>query len=666
MTEASATDVLDVSVPSFVTITDVTQPGAAEPEYVISNEATGRYFLANRVTVQFFEALRQTGSLPQALASAAIDQERAKVLIQQLLDQGVLTKPGQTNAKPQIAQAPIEGKLISIRWDLVDSSAVAARLNGVGRFLFGPLGYFVWLIAMGVMLFQLLINREKVTLTLAQIFDASLTQWLIFAGLFIVLKIIHEMGHALAYQEMCRQEDLSPGPIRMGICIFALSPFPFTDVTGAWRIKSRFRRIMIGAGGIYIETWVMAALTVFWAQTQAGLLQTVILQVAVIAGAMALLFNLNPAVKLDGYFMLTDYLRRPNLAGRASVAARIVFARMLGATAAPPNRGDLLYWGLSYLYRWTIFAGIFWLVYQFDKRLAPIVLVGVAMMLVVRPLLASLRFARHLGMKPLKSALTLVGFGAVAVMIFVPLPYWQTVSAQMMRYETRFVEPTETGVLRKEDGARFRLDTPALTQQIRDVELRQDMLENLKRARFASAQEQARLTGEIARFEETRLALDQRRETLMARPGKDAVWTAMDSRWLEGSWVTPGRRTRLAAVSDPVPAYVRLRLEQSSLNSSVALANGTALRLRPRSLPDCTFGATLQVEPSSLLAVNGVIVLHAKPDNALPACAADLPHGTSLAVRLPAQDQSIVQRVQLTFARMLQDRLPVNMNEEQR
>ncbi len=658
------TDTSQPFAPSFVTITDVSLPNAKDREYVISNEATGRHFLANEVTVHFFETLRLTGSIPRALQQSSIDAERGKALVQQLLEHGVLVRRGETLAKPAVSQAPIEGKLISMRWDLIDSSAVTERFASLGRFLFSPFGYIVWAGLMAVMLFQLLVNREKAALTLVQIFDASFGQWLIFIGLFVALKVVHEMGHALAYQEMCRQEGLSPGPIRMGLCIFAMSPFPFTDVTGAWRLRSRFRRIMIGGGGIYVETWIMAALTVFWAQTQAGMLQTVILQVAVIAGAMALLFNLNPAVKLDGYFMLTDYLRRPNLSGRASVAARSVFARFLGAPAGAPNRGDLLYWGISYAYRWTIFAGIFWLAYQFDWRLGPVVLIAVAMMLVVRPLMASVKFAHRIGVRPVKSSLTLAVVVGLVILAFVPLPYWQTVPASMMRYETRFVEPTEAGVVRLTEGRMVEIETPDLAQQIRDVEIRRDMLGNLKRARFASAEEQTRLTGEIARFEETRQTLLHRQEGLTASLAENAVWTPLEARWLDAAWVAPGQGRRLAAISDPLSAFVRLRLEQRLLNSAVDLRDGAAIRMRPIHNTGCTFGAELEVEPSSMLALDGTITLRATPTDADMSCVRSIPHGAALVARLSAQDRSFADRLRLGVMRLLQDRLPVHNNEQ--
>ncbi|MEL6995596.1 MAG: hypothetical protein AAGK67_13270 [Pseudomonadota bacterium] len=650
------------TIPPFVAITDVSFEDAEDAEYVISNEATGRYFSANRETVTFLQVLKDNGSVPVALHYAGIPEEQGKRLLQQLVDSGVLVQAGATQAKAPSNKAPLESKLVMTRWDILDVRNLTSRFAGLGRLLYSPVGYFLWGLAMAAMAFALLTNREKLILTLTQIYDASLTQWLVFTSLFIALKFWHELGHATAYQEMCRQENLDPGPIRTGICIFAFTPFPFTDVTGAWRLKSRFRRVMIGAGGIYFETWVMAVLTLFWAQTQTGLLQTIILQLAIIAGALALLFNLNPAVKLDGYFILTDYLRKPNLAGRASVAARTTFARAFGADMETANRGELSYWLISYIYRWSIFAGIFWLIYQFDRRLAPIALVILLSTLLIRPLYASAKFALGKGVRPLKTAFVTGSVALLIALSFVPLPFWQNVPGQYIVYETRFLEPTEPGRVEKiKDGA-YRLESPELQQKIADLSFRLQTLENLRRANFSSAEEQARVGAEIAGYSNTRAELINRQEALSVSPPENAVWTALDSRWLDGLWVARGPGTTLAAVSTRTDAHLSLRLQQRLLQQSLNLELGTDVIARLHHEPTCEIRAQLKRSPDVAIAVDGIVQLKAEISPEVPECFADITHGSAVVARLEGSPKSLVQRIKLFGARLLQDRLSIDQN----
>lgn len=651
----------ELKVPGFVTITDVTPNEGAEPEYVICNEATGKFFLANRSTVEFFTALKDTQQVAAALTQVGMPAAQVGPLLKRLFENGLITNAGETYVADTAPVAPLENKLVTIRWDLLDIQRLTRRLRGVGRFAYSPIGYGLWCLIMLGMAFELLSNRDKVALTMAQALEASWQQWAIFAAFFVGLKVVHELGHALAYRQMCIQEGLEPGPIRVGICIFAMSPFPFTDVTGAWRLKSTGRRVMIGAGGIYFETWAMAALTFIWAETQTGLVQTVILQVVIVAGALALLFNLNPAIKLDGYFMLTDYLRRPNLAAHAAMAARNTTARLLGADVPKQRLSELLYWCLSYAYRWTIFAGIFWIFYQIDPRLAPVALIVVLMTLVIRPLINTGRFVRKSGARPVKSLIALGALAVIVLALFVPLPNRMLIPGQLVLFDTRFVEATEAGRV-LQDKAGWQLKNPQLEQRIVHTDLQGQMLENLKRASFASAQEQARLSSEIAGNRDAKQQLQVRLNTLalFASSQNDTpVWTPLDARWLDGSWVRPAPDQRLGAISDPTTPHLIFRLDQALLRQDLPVQSGASLRVRAVIDPNCEFPAQLKGELTSIIAANGLIYLQANAPNLKASCASALTHGTALVGRIDLPPASLVARAWLGIARALQDRLPL-------
>lgn len=649
-----------IYAPVFVTVTDVTEAPDAEPEYVICNEATGRYFLANRSTVHFYTLLKEKGSLQSAIQGSGVPEAAVDGLVKRLIESGLLARVGETQQSSEKPKAPIESKLISMRWDIFDVAGITRRLSGLARFAYSTPGYVLWGIAMLLMAFQLLTHREKALLTMRQVLDASWQQWAILVTLFVMLKIIHELGHATAYREMCRQEGLQPGPIRVGICIFAFTPFPFTDVTGAWRLRHRWRKIMIGAGGIYFETWAMALLTLIWAQTQTGLLQTVILQVAVIAGALTLVFNLNPAVKLDGYFILTDFLRQPNLAARASMAARGFTARLLGADQPKPRLSELGYWLVSYTYRWTIFAGIFWMIYQVDPRLTPVALGIVVMTMIVRPLLNTLRFLRTTNVRPARAAATAVALLTLAAMAFVPFPSRLLVPGQYMTFETRFVEPTETGLLQSHEGGRFVLVNPTLDQQIHDTELQRIMLENLKRASFASAREQASFTAELEANQETLDGLRERRAQLdlqVDAADAKAIWTPLDARWLEQTWVSPSSGNTLGAVSAPVAPYLRLRIDEVLMIRDFGLRAGDVVDARLVIDPTCKIRAMIDSDPASAIALNNQFLLNASVDETSATCVQGMAHGAAIVARLPMGPMSVFDRARLGTARMLQDRL---------
>lgn len=646
--------------PGFITFTDVTPAGADTLEFVISNEATGKFFLANRATVQFFSILKDTGSIQSALLKSGIPQQQGDALVKRLVQSGLLVRNGKTQSDASLQSAPIESKLISLRWDIFDASRITDAFGWLGRILYSPIGYLAWFGVLLAMAQALLSNTEKLSLGLRQIFDADWRQFLIFGVIYIALKIVHEMGHALAYRTMCAQENLHPGPIRMGISIFAFTPFPFTDVTGAWRIRSVFRRVMIGAGGIYFETWVIALLTLFWAQTQSGMLQTIVLQVAVFAGLLALLFNLNPAIKLDGYYMLTDYLRRPNLSGRASLAARNTLARVLGGQTPRIVMSDLTYWVLSYTYRWTIFAGIFWLLYQFDKRLAPVAVGIIVMTLIGRPFYNSLKYAAKLGVKPIRSTFALALLAAGAAVLFVPFPDRILLPGQMRTYETQFIEAPESGILAAHDQKGFGLHNDDIAYRITDVSLRREMLENLSRGAQVAAAERQGLQTEIDSFKQTTAELTRRLDAGQFSANDTVVWTPLAASRYDGSWVTSSGIDLLGAFSTPTQPYLRLRLDQSLLERDISLVADTPLKVRAVHDPDCEFLAQLQGSSTTRLAIDDSLTLRARPVSAQDSCAAGLANGGAVIARLDTRPRSVVERLKFAGSRLLQNRLQIH------
>lgn len=300
---------------------------------------------------------------------------------------------------------------------------------------------------------------------------------LIFVAVFLMLKVVHELGHALAYQAACRRAELAPGPIRMGIAIFALMPFPFTDVTGAWRLRSRWQRAMISAGGIYVESLVIGFLTLFWAASRPGDLQLAILQAAIVSGGLTLAFNLNPAVKLDGYYLLSDLSGRANLAGRASIAARTTLARLLGAKLDAPDRTDQMYSLGAYLYRVTLFSGIFLLAWQFDPGLGLVVVLVVLMLFVVRSLAASLRYAAGLSIRPLRAGGMGILLVASIAVLFVPMRTSLRFEARLETHTSLYVVAPDLGQLVSISDTELRLVSPDLSEEIRAARAQVDILD---------------------------------------------------------------------------------------------------------------------------------------------------------------------------------------------
>ncbi|MGR3484770.1 MAG: hypothetical protein ACU0BF_05455 [Paracoccaceae bacterium] len=641
-------------VPPFVTVTPLSEASRGDDAFVVSNAATGRHFRANRATVALIEALRGGIRPGAALARAGIDADLGQAILGRLVRTGVAVERGRTQAAPP-PKAPPESHLISMRADLFDAAPLARRLDAVGRALFSRWGGVAWALAVVAGCATLAANPERAAHALAQVPQAGLGDWARFLVVFAALKILHEMGHALAYRRMCLREGVDPGPIRMGVAVFAMTPFPFTDVTGAWRLRSRWRRAMIGAGGVYLELLGTAILAIVWGQVVQGPWQVTIFQVAIFTAATSLLFNFNPLIKLDGYYVLSDLTGWRNIAGRAAMAARDTLARALGAQVPRPAARDLIYWALAYAWRWTIFAGIFWLAYRLDARLALPVGALILATLVVRPLVTSLSHAAQAGPRPGRVALALGLTAAALAACLVPLPAWIALDGRLSLHRTSHIHAPEPGRVSVADGA-VTLTSPELSFRARDAELRARLADAAGRRVAASAAERARLDADAAAL--SGIAAEYAGRAARLTPGVQtgARVDLTAARRLSGAWAGPGAGP-LATVSRDAAPRVLLWLDQARLEAGALSGDAITLSVRLVADPGCAFQATLDPRPGRRAARDDAFALTAFPLG-LPACAAHSPYGAAVVARLDTAPASVAARLRRGAARLLQGRLP--------
>lgn len=132
-------------------------------------------------------------------------------------------------------------------------------------------------------------------------------QWPLMIAAWILLKLVHETGHALA----CKKFGGSVGST--GVMFILLTPVAFVDVTSAWRFPRKWPRIVTASAGIYIELLLAALAAVAWSNHPAGLAGRFCLDLALMGSVNTLLFNANPLVRFDAYFILSDLLGIVNL-----------------------------------------------------------------------------------------------------------------------------------------------------------------------------------------------------------------------------------------------------------------------------------------------------------------------------------------------------------------
>lgn len=207
----------------------------------------------------------------------------------------------------------------------------------------------------------------------------SLGGMLAFGAALLVAKLCHEFGHAyMAKRAGCRVQS-------MGLAFMVLLPMFYTDVSDAWRVRDRRSRLLIGAGGVFAELLLAVVGLLVWSLLPDGPLRTAAFMLASATWITTLLINLNPFMRFDGYFLISDLWGVDNLQSRAFALCRWRLREALFGYGEPPPepwsasmQRRLLVWGYcSWLWRAVLFLGIALAVYHlFFKAL------GIFLMLV--------------------------------------------------------------------------------------------------------------------------------------------------------------------------------------------------------------------------------------------------------------------------------------------
>ena len=175
-----------------------------------------------------------------------------------------------------------------------------------------------------------------------------------------LVKAFHELGHAYATK-------VWGGEIHeIGVMFLIFVPVPYVDASASAAFRNKWNRATVGAAGIMVEA-ALASIAIFvWIAAEPGLVRAFAFNVILIGGISTLLFNGNPLLKFDGYYVLSDLLEIPNLGSRANKYVIYLIQRYafgIGGIASPATARGEAGWFLAYalgaaLYRLSILLTI--------------------------------------------------------------------------------------------------------------------------------------------------------------------------------------------------------------------------------------------------------------------------------------------------------------------
>jgi len=273
-----------------------------EPEYFITQNLDGAK--SNQEIIQEFERKFQVKLDPPTLESFLNRLEKLGFLEGEISQRELSKLQYEAEKKKSLLR-----KILFIKIKAFDPDKFLDRLLKKIRFVYTK----------SFLLFSLFVIFLAIVVTISNWEDAGYSFKKLFALTTLVklwlaiflIALVHELGHALT----CKYFG---GEVReMGFLLIYFQPAFFTNVSDAWMFKEKKKKLLVSWAGIYIHLFLWACVTLLWRITDLETQLNSFLFVVMIASGVLIIFNFNPLIKLDGYYLLSDWLEIPNLRKKA-------------------------------------------------------------------------------------------------------------------------------------------------------------------------------------------------------------------------------------------------------------------------------------------------------------------------------------------------------------
>lgn len=615
-------------------------------------------------------------------------------------------------------QREVRGYLASIlfaRIPLFDPDRILNRVTPLLGWTFGPLGVGLWLFLLAYSLYQLA-GSGRADLIVSQALGdpmaglegvlAPSNLWLLYVAMFMT-KVLHELGHGVACKRFGQRRHTGGEVHTVGVMLIAFIPIPYVDASSSWALRSKWQRAFVAAAGMYVELAIAAIALIIWTQTDpTSAIHQLAFNVIFIASVTTLLFNANPLIRFDGYYILSDLIEMPNLAQRSKDYLYYLVKKYIYKVRQPrdPSHGGaekpvlVTYGILSFFYRIFITVTIVWFVADKLFFIGAAMAIAAIIGFVIVPLVKLVKYLTtnpELSRTRTRSILWSAGTAAalIAMIGAVPIPEWKTAQGLVKPGEEReivmqtegelvFLLPTGSDVTGPEIVL-ARGTNPDLTTERSQLEARLQELSASYHQRLATGNRAAaRAIYDQTEALKARLDdLDRRERNLSVYAPFPGKWTAPQLDGHDGVYVRQGQTLgRLVSDND---LYVVVLADQ---NVGPRLKNelpiGSRVRVRLRGEPDREVPASItrfsetgsQRLPSQALSLGGGGDIITDPDNPQAqqadrayfevhlaidqdeAAAAGFRPGQSVVARFTLPDRPIASQVVRIVRQLLQQR----------
>lgn len=478
--------------------------------------------------------------------------------------------------------------ILYIKIPVFDPERLLDRMLPYTRFFF-TIPFFVCAMAFGLSaLLLVLVNWSEFVSKLPSYHEFFTWRNILYFWVTLgAVKVIHEFGHGLSCKRFGGEVH------EMGFLVLVLTPCLYCNVTDAWMLPNKWHRAIIGAAGIYVELLLSSIFVWVWWYSEPGLLNTLSLSIIFICSVSTVLFNANPLLRFDGYYILSDLMEIPNLRERSNkylgnVASKFFFGAEAVSDPYMPKQGKwffIVYAVAAYVYRWMVTIGILWFLYTFLKPyklgslsalLASMALVTMFVMPAYNVFKTLRQRWRTMKVNRLRMSLMMgLTAGVLATILFTPLPMWVDVPMILQPRSATTIFVQVPGILEKlyvKDGERVTPGTQLAVLKNPDLEKRvQEALHEREMNNRAALSFRAQ--GDLAKARQAELRAQTAQDTLNSlwkEQRRLAITVPQD---VEGTVFTPPKEEQLGntmqagqtfcQIGDPTDLEAYLVIEHS-------------------------------------------------------------------------------------------------------
>jgi putative peptide zinc metalloprotease protein len=539
-------------------------------------------------------------------------------------DVGELFERGQQQERSQRQRSYLNP--MAIRLHLWDPDAFLNRIRPLVDALWSRWGGIVWLAVVLPALLLLPLHWADLTGNFSDRVLGTgnlLLLWLVFP----LIKALHEFGHAAAVKR-------GGGEVHdVGVVMLVLIPVPYVEASASTVFRSRLHRAVVAASGMGVELFIAAIAFYLWLLVEPSIARALLFNTMLVAGVSTLIFNGNPLLRYDAYYILSDLLEMPNLAQRSTrywgyLVERYAFGVAEADTpeTSPRDKAWLLSYGLlSTLYRVFVTIAIALFIAKEFFIIGVLLAIWAVVAMAVMPVAKSLRhvFASP-RLRARRGRVNAVTGGFVAALLLllfvVPAPFrtvvegvaWLPSSAMVRAKEEGFVERLVAvpGSTVRAGDLLVQVVNPQLQSRVDAIAARVAELDALHLAQLRADRGQAAIALDQLEAARSELAtLRERLEGLAVRAGSDGVFMVAKPHDLPGRFQKQG--DLIGYVIDQPQLVARVVAPQDA--ADVVRAATTRVQVRLAHDPDRVLEGRLQREvpageeylPSRVLATEG-------------------------------------------------------------